>query len=171
MTKHEIYNGLLAITKARQETCKSEAASMGKDHPTERGALQLSAGIYNVAIAAGLISGTDQAADLMSKRFRTLIKHFPDLAAYYNDLPENEKGIMEVSLYPELFMRVNFHKTYHTDLVEAEKMAILKRYLRRELKSRSWMRFWKCGVLSEWRTICSPMFLKRRYNYGKLAVL
>lgn len=26
MTKQEIYNGLLAITKAGQETCKSEAA-------------------------------------------------------------------------------------------------------------------------------------------------
>ena len=121
MTKHEIYNGLLAITKARQETCKSEAASMGKDHPTERGALQLSAGIYNVAIAAGLISGTDQATDLMSKRFMSLIKQFPDLAAYYNDLPEDEKEIMEVSLYPEMFMRVNFYNTYQTDLAKAEK--------------------------------------------------
>lgn len=26
MTKYEIYNGLLAITKARQEACKTEAA-------------------------------------------------------------------------------------------------------------------------------------------------
>lgn len=121
MTKHEIYNGLLAITKARQETCKSEAASMGKDNPTERGALQLSAGIYNVAIAAGLISGTDQATDLMSKRFMSLIKQFPNLTVYYYGLPEEEKEIMEVSLYPEMFMRVNFYNTYQTDLAKAEK--------------------------------------------------
>lgn len=120
MTKQEIYNGLLAITRARQEACKTEAASVGKDHPTERGALQLKVGIYNVAIAAGFISGIDQATDLMSKRFMNLIKHFPDLAAYYNDLPENEKGNMEVSLYPELFMRVNFYNTYKSDLAEAE---------------------------------------------------
>lgn len=121
MTKQEIYNGLLAITRARQEACKTEAASVGKDHPTERGALQLKVGIYNVAIAAGFISGIDQATDLMSKRFMNLIKHFPDLAAYYNDLPEDEKEIMEVSLYPEMFMRVNFYNTYQTDLAKAEK--------------------------------------------------
>ena len=121
MTKQEIYNGLMAITRARQEACKTEAASVGKDHPTERGALQLKVGIYNVAIAAGFISGIDQATDLMSKRFMNLIKHFPDLAAYYNDLPEDEKEIIEVSLYPEMFMRVNFYNTYQTDLAKAEK--------------------------------------------------
>lgn len=120
MTKQEIYNGLLAITKAEQKVCENEAASVGKDHPTERGALQLRTGIYNLAIAAGLISGIDQATDLISKRFVNLIKHFPDLAAYYHDLPEEEKGIMEISLYPELFMRLNFYNTYQTDLAKDE---------------------------------------------------
>ena len=28
---------------------------------------------------------------------------------------------MEVSLYPEMFMRVNFYNTYQTDLAKAEK--------------------------------------------------
>ena len=147
MTKQEIYNGLLAITRARQEACKTEAASVGKDHPTERGALQLKVGIYNVAIAAGFISGIDQATDLMSKRFRTLIKHFHDLAAYYNDLPENEKGIMEVSLYPELFMRVNFYNTYKNDLAEAETAGepqmIFKARIKKEVLGE---------VLEMWRT-------------------
>ena len=37
-----------------------------------------------------------------------------------NTMPAEEKGIMEVSLYPELFMRLNFYNTYQTDLAKAE---------------------------------------------------
>lgn len=77
MNKQEIFNGLLIITKEKHNACKTDAASVDKNHPTERRALQLKAGIYNVAIAAGLISGIDQATELMSKRFKNLIKLFP----------------------------------------------------------------------------------------------
>lgn len=121
MNKQEIYDGLWRITKEKQNACKEAAAAVDRDHPTERGALQLKAGIYNVAIAAGLISGIDQATDLMSKRFVHLMGRFPDLAAYYHGLHEEEKEIMAVSLYPELFMRVNFYNTYQTELANAEK--------------------------------------------------
>ena len=121
MNQQEIFNGLWRITKEKHDICKAEAESVDKNHPTERGVLQLKAGIYNVAIAAGLISGIDRAIELMSKRFKNVIKHFPDLAAYYHGLPEEEKGRMEISLYPEVFMRANFYNTYSTDLAQAEK--------------------------------------------------
>ena len=121
MNKQEIYDGLWRITKEKQNACKEAAAAVDRDHPTERGALQLKAGIYNVAIAAGLISGIDQATDLMRKRFVNLLGHFPDLAANYHGLTDEEKEIMAVSLYPELFMRVNFYRTYQTELANAEK--------------------------------------------------
>ena len=120
MNKHEIFNGLWTITKEKHDACKADAASVDKNHPTERGALQLKSGIYNVAIAAGLINGTDQAIELMSKRFKNLIKHFPDLANYYNTLPDDQKELMEISLYPEVFMRANFYNTYNTDLEQAK---------------------------------------------------
>ena len=68
MNKQEIFNGLLTITKEKHNACKADAASVDKNHPTERGALQLKSGIYNVAIAAGLISGTDQAIELMKEK-------------------------------------------------------------------------------------------------------
>lgn len=121
MNKQEIFNGLWTITKEKHNACKANVESVGKDHPTERGVLQLKAGIYNVATAAGLISGIDRAVELMSKRFPNLVKHFPDLASYYNSLSEEERGIMEIALYPEVFMRANFYNTYKTDLEEAEK--------------------------------------------------
>ena len=121
MNKQEIFNGLWTVTKEKHNACKAEIEAVGKDHPTERGVLQLKAGIYNVATAAGLISGIDKAPELMSKRFPNLIKHFPDLAAYYQVLPEDEKSIMEIALYPEVFMRANFYSTYATDLAAAEK--------------------------------------------------
>ena len=120
MNKQEILNGLLTITKEKHEACKAEASAVDKNHPTERGALQLKAGIYNVAIAAGLINGTDQAIELMSKRFKNLIKHFPDIADYYHRLSDDQKELMEISLYPEVFMRTNFYNTYNTDLEQAE---------------------------------------------------
>ena len=121
MNKQEIFNGLWTITKEKHNACKEDAASVDKNHPTERGVLQLKAGIYNVAIAAGLISGTDQAIELMSKRFKNLIKHFPNLANHYHTLPDDQKELMEISLYPEVFMRANFYNTYNTDLEQAEK--------------------------------------------------
>ncbi len=120
MNQQEIYNGLWTITKEKHNACNAEAESVAKGHPTERGALQLKAGIYNVATAAGLLSGTDQAIGLMSKRFANLINFFPDLATYYRDLPEEEQGIMAIALYPEVFMRANFYDTYNTDLSKAE---------------------------------------------------
>ena len=120
MNKQEIFNGLWTITKEKHNACKADAASVDKSHPTERGALQLKSGIYNVTISAGLISGTDQAIELMSKRFKNLIKHFPDIANYYYALPEEQKELMEIALYPEVFMRVNFYNTYNTDLEQAE---------------------------------------------------
>ena len=120
MNKQEIFNGLWTITKEKHDACKVDALSVCKNHPTERGALQLKAGIYNVAIAAGLINGTDQAIELVSKRFKNLIKHFPDISNYYHTLPDDQKGLMEISLYPEVFMRTNFYNTYNTDLEQAE---------------------------------------------------
>ena len=121
MNKQEILNGLLTITKEKHNACKTDAASVDQNHPTERGALQLKSGIYNVAIAAGLINGTDQAIELMSKRFKNLIKHFPDLANHYHSLSDDQKELMEIALYPEVFMRANFYNTYNTDLEHAEK--------------------------------------------------
>ena len=120
MNKQEIFNGLWTITKEKHDACKTEATLIDKNHPTERGALQLKAGIYNVAIAAGLISGIDNATELMSKRFKNLIKHFPDIADYYHRLSDDQKELMEISLYPEVFMRANFYNTYNTDLEQAE---------------------------------------------------
>lgn len=120
MNQQEIFNGLWKITKEKHNACKAEIEALGKEHPTERGALQLKAGIYNVACAAGLISGIDQAINLMSKRFPNLIKRFPELAAYYYGISDEEKGAMEVSLYPEVFMRANFYNTYNTELAQAE---------------------------------------------------
>ena len=121
MNKQEILNGLLAITKEKHEACKADVLVVDKNHPTERGALQLKSGIYNVAIAAGLINGTDQAIELMSKRFKNLIKHFPNLTNHYHTLTDDQKELMEISLYPEVFMRANFYNTYASDLAEAEK--------------------------------------------------
>lgn len=146
MDKQEIYNALLTITKEKYDACKAEIAVLAKGYPTERGALQLKAGIYNVACAAGLITGSEKAIELMSKRFTNLVLFFSDLASHYQDLPEDEKGIMEVALYPEVFMRLNFCNTYNTDLAEAEKdgdpQKIFKARIKKEVL---------CEILCMWR--------------------
>lgn len=137
MNKQEIFNGLWKITKDKHDASKAEILSADKNHPTERGILQLKAGIYNVAVAAGLISGTGNAIELMSKRFKNLIKYFPDVADHYRNLPEDQKEIMEISLFPEVFMRANFYATYTTDLAQAEKsgdpQAIFKAKIKKEV--------------------------------------
>lgn len=134
MTQQEIFHGLWMITKERYDACKAEIETIGKDRPTERGALQLKLGIYNVAIAAGLVSGNDYDFELISKRFNNLIKHFTELAAYYYDLPEEEKGRMEIALFPEVFMRANFYETYNNDLAEAKKYGDPKKIFKAKIK-------------------------------------
>ena len=121
MNKQEIFNGLWKITKEKHLACKEEATTIGKDHPTEKGVLQLKAGIYNVATAAGMFSGIENATELMCKRFVNFVKPFPSLAAHYQSLSAEEKDIMAVALFPEVFMRANFYKTYVNELEQAEK--------------------------------------------------
>lgn len=146
MNKQDILNGLLTITRERYCACKAAAASVDKNHPTERGALQLEAGIYHAAITAGLISGTDQAAERMNGRFPDLIKPFPDLAGYYHALPEEQKELMALSLYPEVFMRIHFYTVYTTDLEQAEKdgdpQKIFKAKIKRDVLA---------AILNMWR--------------------
>ena len=146
MNKQEIFNGLWKITKDKHDASKAEILSADKNHPTERGILQLKAGIYNVAVAAGLISGTGNATQLMSKRFKNLIKHFPAVADYYRALPDDQKEIMEISLFPEVFMRANFYNAYTTDLAEAKKsgdpQAIFKAKIKKEVLE---------DILNTWR--------------------
>ncbi len=121
MNQQEIINGLRSITKEKFDACKADIASIGKNHPTERGVLQLKAGIYNVASVAAVLANSEHPAEVMSCRFRHLVKLFPDLAEYHNGLSDEEKGKMEVSLHPELFMRVNFYNSFNNDLAQAEK--------------------------------------------------
>ncbi len=134
MNKQEIFNGLWTITKEKHNACKEEVEAIGKEHPTERGALQLKAGIYNVATAAGLLSGTDRAIENMIRRFSNLITRFPDLTVYYSNLPEEEKDIMAVALYPEIFMRANFYHTYNEDLAEAQRDGDPQKIFKAKLK-------------------------------------
>ena len=147
MNKQEIFNALWTLTKERYDACKTEAASVDKNHPTERGALQLQAGIYHAAITAGLLSGTDTAAELMSRRFRDLIRRFPDIADSYRTLPEDQKELMEISLYPEAFMRASFYDAYQTELEMAEKegdpQMIFKAKIKKEVLD---------DILNLWRT-------------------
>lgn len=146
MNQQKILNDLLTITKEKYDACKAEVYLVCKDHPTERGALQLKAGIYNVAVAAGLVSGADNAIELMRKRFEVLIKYFPDIANSYYTLPEEQKRIMEIALYPEVFMRYNFYNTYNIELEQAEKdgepKAIFKAKIKKEVLD---------DVLNMWR--------------------
>ena len=146
MTQQEIFMGLCTITKEKHAACLSEIATVDKNHPTERAALQIKAGIYNVAIAAGLISGTEQAIRLMGKRFQNLIKEFPDLANHYASMPADQKSSMEIALYPEVFMRCNFYNTYIDDVKQAEMdgdpQAIFKARLKKEVL---------CEILNMWR--------------------
>lgn len=147
MDKHEIYNDLLTMTRERHDTCRAEAVSVEKDHPTERGALQLKTGMYHVAMAAGLISGSDQAIELMHKRFGDLVKHFPDIANEYQTLPAKQKECMEIALYPEAFMRVNFYNTYKTELEAAKKEGEVQKIFQARIKKEVLE-----DILHMWRT-------------------
>lgn len=121
MNQQEIFNSLYAITQKKHDACKAQAAAVAEDCPTERDALQLTAGIYSLALRAGLLSGSEQAVGQMHARFRNLAEHFPELFARYQSLTEEEQSLMEIALYPELFLRLHFLEAYQTELANAEK--------------------------------------------------
>lgn len=147
MNAHEIYNDLMTVTREKYDACRAEAGSVEKDHPTERAALQLKTGMYHLAMAAGLISGSDQAIELMHKRYGDLIKHFPDIANEYQTLSAEQKECMEIALYPEAFMRVNFYAPYKTELEEAKKDGQVQKIFQARIKKEVLE-----DILHMWRT-------------------
>lgn len=135
MNQHEIFNGLYSLVKEKYDICKNDIAAIGKDHPTEKGALQLKLGIYNVAITAGLINCLDNAPEVMNRRFKNFLDHLPaEISEHYNKLPDEQKIIMSTALYPETFMRLNFYNAYNTDLEQAEESGAPQKIFKARLK-------------------------------------
>ena len=135
MNQHEIFNELYSLVKEKYDICKNDIAAIGKDHPTEKGALQLKLGIYNVAMAAGLISRLDNGPEVMSRRFKNFLDHLPaEISEHYNSLPDEQKIIMSTALYPETFMRLNFYNTYNTDFEQAEESGEPQKIFKARLK-------------------------------------
>ena len=135
MNQHEILNGLYSLVKEKYDICKNDIAAIGKDHPTEKGALQLKLGIYNVAIAAGLINCLDNGPEVMSRRFKNFLDYLPaEISEHYNGLPDEQKIIMSTALYPETFMRLNFYNTYNTELKQAEDLGDPQKIFKARLK-------------------------------------
>ena len=135
MNQHEILNGLYSLVKEKYDICKNDIAAIGKDHPTEKGALQLKLGIYNVSIAAGLINCLDNVPEVMNRRFKNFLDHLPaEISEHYNGLPDEQKIIMSTALYPETFMRLNFYNTYNTDLEQAEESGDPQKIFKARLK-------------------------------------
>ena len=147
MNKEEIMLGLFSPVKEKHDVTKLEIRALPKDRPTERGALQLKAGIYNVAISAGLLCGNENGISLMERRFASLITAFPEISEHYESLPEEEKNIMAVALYPETFMRVHFYVTYCMELAEAEKEGNAEKLFKARIKKEV-----LGEILDTWRT-------------------
>ena len=154
MNQQEILNSLYAITQEKYDACKAQAAAVKEDCPTERNALQLTAGIYSLALRAGLLSGSEQAVRQMHARFRNLAEHFPDLFARYQRLPEEEQSLMEIALYPELFLRLHFWKHIKPSWRTRKRTGIRRAFSRPKLKPTCCWIFCIRGAISERSTGC-----------------
>lgn len=120
MTEQMIHEMLCRVVREKDASCAERIGALGKDNATERGALQMQRGIYNLCMQAGLCACMPDPIKAIHRRFPDFVRHFPQLAAYHAGLGEEQKAIFEVAFYPEIWMSSSFLETYQKERDAAE---------------------------------------------------
>ncbi|MBQ7337995.1 MAG: hypothetical protein IJW40_06010 [Clostridia bacterium] len=115
MTEQMIHEALCRVVREKDAACLEKMGALGKENATERGVLQMQRGIYNVCLQAGLCACMPDPAKTIHRRFPNFVCHFPQLAAYHATLSEEQKAILEVALYPEIWMSSGFLEMYQKE--------------------------------------------------------
>lgn len=161
MTPIEIEKSLTEIVVAKDEACKLRLATVDKQNVTERKALALERGIYNLCLNAGLLlSNKDRHATILLKMKvlpRFLLK-YPALQAKFEQVDENEKLVFTASLYGEIWMYDQIVLKYKDELEKAIANDDTKEILEAKLKLaivndvlNAWQNWRKeNGVYAEW---------------------
>lgn len=122
MTPIEIERALAQIVIAKNEECKRKLASVDKQNLTERKALALESGIYDLCLNGGLLLANKDREAALRLKMRVLpnfIKRYPDLQAKFEQADENEKLRIVASLYGEIWMFDQIVLKYQNELEKA----------------------------------------------------
>ena len=115
MTEQMIHEALCRIVREKDAACGEKIATLGKENATERGALQMQKGIYNVCLQAGLCACMPDPVKAIHGRFSNFVRHFPHIAERHGTLTAEEQAIFEVALYPEIWMSSAFLDMYRKE--------------------------------------------------------
>ena len=124
MTALEIDKEIVNIATTVVDECKMRLAEIPKDRKTERKAVQIELGVYNLALRAGLlIIPAKERENFLSTRKKVtaqIITRYSKIEKCYNALNENEQERMHAAIHAELFMRDQFSEKWEKELEGAE---------------------------------------------------
>ena len=101
--------------RERDAACAERIDALGKENMTERGALQMQRGIYNVCLQAGLCACMPEPTQAIHQRFARFVHCCPQMAACHAALNDEDKALFEVATYPEIWMVSQFLESYRKE--------------------------------------------------------
>ena len=126
MNAIEIYKAQENIAREKYEECKMRLDAVPAERATERKALHIELGMYNLCLRAGLFDrgGTapDHAETALAHRnvfVPKIIVKYPKLAEIFAALGKGEKEIFVSAVQAELYMRDQIYKNYICELEAA----------------------------------------------------
>lgn len=126
MNAIEIYKAQENIVKEKCAECKTRLGAVSAEKATERKALHIELGMYNLCLRAGLFDrgGTapDHAETALAHRntfIPKIIVKYPKLAEIFATLGKGEKEIFISAVQAELYMRDQIYKNYICELEAA----------------------------------------------------
>ena len=120
MTEQMIYEALCRVVREKDAACGERISTLSKQNATERGALQMQKGIYNLCLQAGLCACTPDPVKTIHGRFPNFVRRFPHVAEQHSTLTVEQRAIFEVALYPEIWMCSEFLDTYRREKEAAQ---------------------------------------------------
>ena len=120
MTVYDIHEALWKITAAEYEQCKDRLNILSKESKTERKAIQIELGMYNVCLRAGLLSEDHKRVLAVRGSFvKRFLKDFPAVADAFQNASKEEQEAITVALGGDMFMRTQFLVPYQNEMNQA----------------------------------------------------
>lgn len=123
MNAIEIYKAQEEIALGKYNECKARLEAVSKENATERKALHIELGMYNLCLRAGLLDCGGTKPDHAERALEMRNKFMPKIIARYSGIKEvflalegEERGRFIAAVQAELYMRNQIYESYTAEL-------------------------------------------------------
>ncbi len=153
MTHLEIDKALVDLTREKCSECKSRLDMIDKDKATEKKAVQIEFGMYNLCGNAGHLFNTiGKREDVLNMRFKIMKKYlcnYPKLNDVFQRLSSDEQKKLTAAMQAEIFIRNQILCNYFSELEQAEAAGDTKNVFELKIKIGAVLNM--LGVWEAWR--------------------